>query len=299
MWWGLRRLWGLWLTVQGFSRALPALGAGIGFRSAFRSDLFLHRDEVDFLEVTAEHYLGASAEKQAELKLLKEHFVLIPHALNLSLGSAEGVDPAYVDTLAALVDALDPPWWSEHISFTRAGGVDIGHLSPLPFTREVVDVVCRNVEEVRRTIKQPLILENITYPHAMPGAELTEAEFLNAILSRTDCGLLLDVTNLHTNATNHDYDPIAFLEQLPAERVVQLHFVGGHWQGTRLLDTHSHPTPPEVWGLMEAVMQRFAVKGAVLERDENIPPFAELSQELAKAREIGQKHGCWGPPSSA
>src|SRR5580658_5466974 len=118
--------------------ALPRLGVGLGFREPFRADLFLHRPEVDFLEITADHYFYVSAEKQAELDLLAAHFTLIPHGLNLSLGSAEGLDDAYFDQFASLIERLNPPWWSEHIAFTRAGGVEIGHLAPVPFNREAL-----------------------------------------------------------------------------------------------------------------------------------------------------------------
>jgi uncharacterized protein (UPF0276 family) len=272
---------------------LPALGVGLAFREPFLSDLFLRRRQVDFLEITADHYLEAPPEKEKELDLLADHFVLIPHGLNLSLGSAEGLDENYLRKIAALVKRINPPWWSEHLAFTRAGGVEIGHLAPLPFTREAVETLCRNIKETRRWIDAPLILENITYVVEMPGAEMNEAEFLSQVLQRTDCGLLLDVTNLYTNAVNHGYDAHAFLEQLPLERVVQLHFVGGHWHHNVLIDSHSRPTPPEVWELMNDVAARAPVKGVILERDEDLPPFAELAEELERAREIGRRHGRW------
>jgi uncharacterized protein (UPF0276 family) len=272
---------------------LPTLGVGLGFREPFRGELFRNRAQVDFLEVTADHYLEASPAKERELELLEDHFTLIPHGLSLSLGSADGLDEDYTRKLAKLVRRLDPPWWSEHLAYTRAGGRDIGHLTPLPCSREAVDVVCRNVEAVRRLIDVPLILENITYLVEMPGAEMTEANFLAEVLERTDCGLLLDVMNLHANALNHGYDPLAFLARIPLERVVQLHFVGGHWDAGILVDSHSQPTSPEVWQLLEAVLARSPVKGVILERDENIPPFAELAGELEQARAIGRQVGRW------
>lgn len=272
---------------------LPALGAGLGFRSPFRGELFLHRDDVDFLEITADHYFDPPAEKRAELELLEDHFTLIPHGLSLSLGSAEGLDPEYTDRLLDLVRRLDPPWWSEHLAFTRAGGIEIGHLAPLPFTREAVGVVCRNVEAVRRRTDVPLILENITYTVDLPGAEMDEAAFLAEVLHRSGCGLLLDVTNLYTNAVNHGYDWRRFLDRLPLERVVQLHFTGGHWRGGTLVDSHSAATPEEVWGVLDAVLERAPVKGVILERDENLPPFGDLLGELARARESGRRRGRW------
>jgi uncharacterized protein (UPF0276 family) len=274
--------------------SLPTLGVGLGFREPFGGELFRNRAQVDFLEVTADHYLEAAPAKERELELLADHFTLIPHGLSLSLGSAEGLDEDYTRKMAGLVRRLEPPWWSEHLAYTRAGGREIGHLTPLPYSREAVEVVCRNVEAVRRRIDTPLILENISYLVTMPGAEMTEADFLAEVLERTDCGLLLDVMNLHANAVNHGYDPRDFLARIPLERVVQLHFVGGHWQDGVLVDSHSAPTGDEVWTLLETVLERAPVKGVILERDENIPPLDELLDELDQAREIGKGCGRWG-----
>ena len=272
---------------------LPVLGAGFGFREPYRGDLFLNQNEVDFLEITADHFMDASSEKEHELALLAEHFTLIPHGLNLSLGSAEGLDSAYLEKLARVVERVRPPYWREHICFTRAGGVEIGHLAPLPFTQEALDTLCANIEAARRRIPLPLILENITYNVRLPGAEMTESQFLSELLKRANCGLLLDVTNLYTNATNLGFNAGAFLNEIPLEHVVQLHFVGGEWQNGTLIDSHSAATPPEVWELLEAVVARAPVKGIILERDDNLPPFSEILDEIAQAREIGRKYGRW------
>jgi len=272
---------------------LPALGVGIGFREPFLADLFRRRDGVDFLEITADHYLDAPEEKRAELELLASHFPIIPHGLDLSLGAADGVDAGYLEALAQLVERLDPPWWSEHIAYTRAGGVSIGHLAPLAWTREAVEVVARNVEHVRRRIQTPLILENITAPVVVPGGEMDDVEFVRAVLDRTGCGLLCDVTNLYTNAVNHGHDLHDVLDRWPWDRVVQLHFAGGHWHDGSLIDSHAHSAPPEVWDLLETALARASVRGVILERDENLPPFAELLGELERARTIGRRHGRW------
>jgi uncharacterized protein (UPF0276 family) len=269
------------------------LGVGLGFRPSFRTDLFRHRAQVDFLEITADHYFEASPEKLDELDLLAAHFPLIPHGLDLSLGSAEGIDPAYLDQLAALIVRISPPWWSEHLAFTCAGSVSIGHLAALPFTHEAVDAVVRNVAAIRSVINVPLILENITAVVRVPGGEMDEAAFLTEVLQRTGCGWLCDVTNLHTNAVNHGLDLDRALDRWPWDRVVQIHIAGGHWRDGVLIDSHAYPTPPEVWRLLDAVVARSPVKGIILERDENLPPFGDLVDELAQARTIGERHGRW------
>jgi uncharacterized protein (UPF0276 family) len=270
--------------------SLPLLGAGLGFREPYRADVLLGGDGVDFLEVIADHYLDAPPEKLRELDLLAERYTLIPHGLDLSLGSAEGLDPGYRDPLLDLIRRLGPPWWSEHIAFTRAGGVEIGHLAPLPFSREALDVLATNIAEVQERTEIPLILENITYPFALPGSDLVEADFLAELVERTGCGLLLDVANLHINAVNHRFDPYAFLERLPLESVVQLHFVGGHQEGELLVDSHSAPAPPEVWALLDHILARAPVKGVILERDENLPPFPTLLEEIQRVRELWRRH---------
>jgi uncharacterized protein (UPF0276 family) len=282
-----------------------ALGAGLGFRPSFRADLFRQRDQVDFLEITADHYFNAPSEKRDELDLLAAHFTLIPHGLDLSLGSAEGIDAAYLDQLAAVVARVSPPWWSEHLAFTRAGGVSIGHLATLPFTHEAADAVAHNVETVRRTIGVPLILENITVSVQVPGGEMDEPAFLTEVLRRTGCGWLCDVTNLYTNAVNRsagldrdlegdlDRDLERELDRWPWDRAVQMHVAGGHWRDGVLVDSHAHPTFPEVWRIVDAAVARSPVKGIILERDENLPPFGDLVDELAQARAILKRHCRW------
>lgn len=266
---------------------LPHLGVGMGYREPYRADLFLNRKAADFLEITADHFLGGSPRRLEELELLRRHFTLIPHGLNLSLGSAEGLNRDYLEKLAGLVELVNPPWWSEHIAFTKASGIHIGHLAPLPFSREALDLLVENVKEARRRIPVPLILENITRTVEMPGAEMEEADFLNELLERTGCGLLLDVANLFTNCVNHGQSAERFLGRIRADRIEQLHFAGGHYdRERRLVDSHAHATPPEVWGLLDEVVARADVKGIILERDENLPPFSELADEMARARRL-------------
>jgi len=279
---GRRRL----RRLQQLVTDLPNLGVGLSFRSTFRADLFAHRDRVDFLEIVADHYFDAPREKLDELDLLADHFPLVAHGLDLSLGSAEGIDARYLDKFAALIERVKPPWWSEHIAFTRAGGVSIGHLAALPRTQEAVDALARNVEQVKRAIATPLILENPTEAFATPGAEMDEPEFVSQALAACDCGWLCDVTNIVTNAINQRRDTEAELDRWPWGRAVQAHFAGGRIANDgRWIDSHDRPAPPEALELLGALSRRGALKGVILERDEDIPPFDDLLAELDRARE--------------
>jgi uncharacterized protein len=264
-------------------RHLKKLGIGIGFREPFRADIFLHRDQIDFLEITADHYFDADAVKQDELRMLNDHFDLIPHGLDLSLGSAEGIDAEYLEKFAALIEFVKPEWFSDHLCFTKSGGTSIGHLAPVPYTNEALRVFVKNISDVRKRIDTPLILENITYMVRFPSSEMSEAEFITKVLEETDCGLLLDVTNLYINSRNFGFDWKKFLDEIPLERVVQMHFVGSHRHGDKFIDGHAHKTESEIWEIFREVCRRCEIKGAVLERDANFPPFEEILEELAVA----------------
>jgi uncharacterized protein len=281
------------IEMQAMTASLPALGVGLGYRAPHFTDLFLNQREVDFLEVTADHFFDASAERAEQLQLLRDHFTLIPHGLNLSLGSAEGIDAGYLGQFSELVAEVNPPWWSEHIAFTRAGGIEIGHLTPLPFTREAVDVIVRNVADARQSISVPLILENITYTVTLPGQEMSEAEFLRRIVDATGCGLLLDVTNLFINSANHGHDPRRWLDEAPLDAVIQLHYVGAQREGDHWIDSHARPVGPGIWELLEEVLARAPVRGAILERDDDIPPLSGVLPELRTARNLGRKYKRW------
>ncbi len=265
---------------------LPALGVGLGYRDAYRSDVFAQQQHLDFLEIVADHFFHRTPAQTRQLSALSATFTLIPHGLALSLGSAEGCDQAYLKQLITLIDAVQPPWWSEHISFTRAGGIDIGHLTALPKTRESLDVLKRNIAVVKQATQVPLLLENITESIRYPGTQLDDAEFLSILLQENDCGLLLDVTNLYANSINYNFDPLPVLWQLPKDRIVQLHVVGGHWEQGRFIDSHSAPISKEIWSLVEEVCKYAAVKGIILERDERLPPIEELIDELKQARDV-------------
>jgi uncharacterized protein len=283
------------LTVDTFNipealAQIPTLGVGIGFRPEFRAELLMNQSSADFLEVTADHYLNNHRIKHEELDLLKHHFTLIPHAINLSLGSAEGLDEAYLEKLAKLIDYINPPYWSEHLCFTKAQGLEIGHLAPVPFTYEAIEVFARNIEKARKYISQPLILENITYPFAIPGNQMSEAEFIRQVAETCQVGLLLDITNLYINSVNHQFDYKQFLAEIPRERVVQFHFVGGYWHQGKLVDGHAHTTNPEIWQVMDYALQATPVKGLILERDDNFPPYQELTNELSQARHLFKKY---------
>lgn len=274
---------------------IPNLGSGIGYRDFWFRDLMnTTEDAPDFLEVTADHFMDAPRWKMRELDALMEKFPIIPHGLDLSLGSADGLDEVYLEKLADLINKINPPYWSEHLAFTKAGGRELGHLAPLPFSWEAIEVLAKNVEKTKQFTDLPLILENITYGMEMPGGEMEEGTFIKEALEASGCGWLLDVTNLYVNSVNHSHDPDDFMNSAPMEKVVQLHYVGfSVGKNGYLIDNHGTDVNPEVRNLLERVLDRSSAKGAILERDENLPPFSKIAEEISLTRKAGKAAGRW------
>jgi uncharacterized protein (UPF0276 family) len=268
---------------------LPFLGAGISFRPDWRWDVVRHRAELGLLEIIADDVVGPAG--QRELMFLRDAVPLLLHGIGLSLGSADGLDPARVGHFAELVELVRPPWVSEHVAFTRSGGVDIGHLTPLPFTMEAIETVARNVETLRAAAPAvPILLENIAYTFIPPGQEMSEAQFVSGVIAASDCGLLLDLENVHANARNHGYDPIEYLEALPLDRAVEVHLAGGVEHDGIYADTHSRPVPEESWTLLEWLVPRTKLRAVIIERDTDLPPFGELLSEVSRASRVLHAH---------
>jgi uncharacterized protein len=265
---------------------LPRLGVGLGFRRELAREIMAHAGQIDFLEIISEHFLDPTPFDSRLLRELARQFPLIPHGLNLSPGTAEPVREDYLRRLAQLISRISPAWWSDHLAITRAGRIDIGHLSPLIETERSLDIVTENIARARSFVGIPFVLENIAYTLRLPGAKMSEAAFLSRVLAQTDSGLLLDLMNLHANSQNHGYDAYEFLSRIPLERVVQVHVIGGHYHNGVLIDSHSQRTPGEVWNLLEFVARRTSVKAVLIEWDERFPDFAVILDEIARAREI-------------
>ncbi|MEV4316945.1 DUF692 domain-containing protein [Actinocrispum sp. NPDC049592] len=262
---------------------MASLGVGIGWREEI--DLTVERmPGVDFVEVVAEN-LRPDALPESIVLLRERGMPVLPHAVSLSVGGAEPVAPHRIEHLARLAEVLDAPVASDHVCFVRAGGLDSGHLMPVPRTREALDVVVDNVKTVQAGLGVPFALENIAALLEWPDAELTEAQFLTELTDRTGCLLLIDVANMYANARNLGQDPARLLDDLPLERLAYVHIAGGVENHGVYHDTHAHPVRPEVLDLLGELVARTNPPGVLLERDDDYPTDAELAAELAAIRE--------------
>ena len=258
-------------------------GIQLGIGAGWRPELALAIERyprLGFVEVIAED-LDAEGPLPAPIQNLRKRGVtVIPHGVTLGLGGAEPPEPAALKQLARLAVRTGAPFVSEHMAWVRAGGVESGHLLPLPRTREALDVLVENVRTATRALPVPLALENIAALFEWPEAEMDEADFLTEALVRTDCLLLLDISNLYANARNNGVDALDFLERIPLERLAYVHIGGGIERDGLYHDTHRHPVVPEALALLEELCARAEPPGILLERDDDFPPEEELASEL-------------------
>jgi uncharacterized protein (UPF0276 family) len=256
-----------------------AYGVGIGWRPEI-GGFVAQLPGLKFAEVVAES-VHAHGDLPVGLAELRDRGVaVVPHGVKLSLGGAEPVEPARVTHLAAVAERLGAPLVSEHIAFVRAGGMEAGHLLPIPRSREAVDAVVANVKRTQAELSVPIALEPIAALFDWPDDELDEGAFLTEILERTDALLLLDVANVYANALNRGTDPLALLDRLPLERIAYVHVAGGAEHDGIYHDTHTDAVPQPVLGLITELCARHRPPALMLERDGDYPSAAELCGEL-------------------
>jgi uncharacterized protein len=276
---------------QATLKQLAPLGVGIGLRHRLLDETLKARNEIDWLEIISENYMGNGWKQREILEQAQDkNFRVIPHGVALSIGSVDAIDEDYLEQLTDLFSTIKPMWFSDHLCFSSVDNVHLHDLLPLPFTWEAVDHVVERIQRVQQRFEIPLLIENISYYTQFGHKEMSEAQFISEILERADCGLLLDVNNVYVNFQNHQEDPIAFLNALPLERVVQIHIAGHTLVEDLIIDTHGEPVRSEVFDLLDYVLPKTAAKGILLERDSNIPDLPELLAEVAQIKQIVEKH---------
>ena len=261
-------------------------GAGLGLRRALMGPLLsMDQGAVDFMEVAPENWIGVGGRFGRQFRKLAERFPLVFHGLSLDIGGPDPIDTELVRGVRTLMDEFDVGLYSEHLTYCAAEG-HLYDLLPIPFTEEAVHYVAARVRQVQDIIEAPIALENASY-YAQPHVELSEAEFINAVLEESGCDLLLDVNNIYVNSINHRYDPLEFLEALPLARARYIH-VAGHFDEAEDLkvDTHGADVIDPVWELLARAYQRLGPLPTLLERDFNLPPLEELLQEVTQIREL-------------
>lgn len=260
------------------------LGFGLGLRPQHYQAVLDERPHVDWFEVVTENYLVPGGKPLHYLERVRNSYPVVMHGVSMSIGGTDPLDYGYLADVKRLAAWVEPEWVSDHLCWTGVGGHNMHDLLPLPHTEETLSHVSARVSAVQEFLGRPLMLENVSSYVTFADSEMTEAEFLAELVRRTGCLLLLDVNNVYVSATNHHFDAHQYIDQLPSGAVWQIHLAGHSQQDEMLIDTHDAPVPEPVWSLYRYAARRLGPVSTMIERDDDIPPLADLTAELERAR---------------
>ena len=265
---------------------VPYLGHGIGLRTPHFPRLWEGTAKVDWFEAISENFMVQGGRPLVALEKAREIAPLVLHGVSLSLGSSDPINEAYLGALRTLIRRFEPAWVSDHLCWGSIGGHYAHDLLPLPYTEEAVNVVTERIARVQEKLGRRILIENVssylTYSHS----SLTEWEFLSAIATRADCGILLDVNNIYVSAYNHCFDPETYIKNVPHDRVGQIHLAGHSDKGTYLFDTHDGPVIDPVWDLYRLALRYCGRVSTLVEWDDQIPEFEIVHAEAERARAL-------------
>ncbi len=261
----------------------PSQAFGLGLRRPHFDEIIENHSGVEFLEVISENFMDFGGRTREVLERAMKTFPIVVHGVSMSVGGPDPLKEDYLERLKKFIEFVKPPWFSDHLCYTSAFGVEYHDLMQLPFTEEAVKHVVERIKKIQGKMGIPFLVENISYYAVMPG-DMTEAEFTREIVNRADCGLLLDVNNVFVNGTNHGYEPRAFIDAMPADRVLQYHIGGHDASGPFILDTHSTPIRKEVLDLYAYTLRKIGPAWTLLEWDNDIPELDVLLAENDKVR---------------
>lgn len=258
---------------------------GLGLRPPVYADARSGEIPVDWLELITENFMVPGGQPLAVLDDVRSHYPVAFHGVSMNLGGTDPLDENHLKALTALVDRFEPLSISDHLCWTRHGGHHLHDLLPLPYAEEVIVHVADRIAQVQDTLGRQILIENLSSYAEFDWSSMKEWEFLIAVAERADCLLLLDLNNIVVSAHNHGFDPMTYLNAIPAERVAQHHLAGHSTHSALKIDTHDHPVSKDVWHLYDAARTRYGPVPVCIERDDNFPPLAELLEEVEHVRQ--------------
>jgi uncharacterized protein (UPF0276 family) len=264
----------------------PYLGFGLGLRPPHYTEILANEPKVDWFEILTENYLVPGGKPLYYLDQIQARYPIVMHGVSLSIGSASPIDLPYLNQVAALAKRVNAYWISDHLCWTGLKPLNMHDLLPIPYTLEAVKHIAQKIIQVQEVLGQRILIENVSSYLSYTHSEMSEWEFLTEVVTRADCGILLDINNIYVSAFNHGFDPMTYLNAIPIQRVQQIHLAGHRHFDTHIIDTHDQPVIASVWELYAKAIQRFGAISTMIERDDNIPPFLELVAELNIAKHI-------------
>lgn len=266
----------------------PRPRAGLGLKPRHCAEVMSTRPEIGFFEVHAENYMGAGGTRHRDLALVRDHYPISLHGVGLSIGGEADLDPAHLERIRALCHRYDPIWFSEHLAWSASGGIFLNDLLPIPYDDMTLRRVVRHVDQVQHTLRRTILVENPATYLGFATNAIPEVQFIAELARRTDCGLLLDVNNVHVCSVNHEFDAHAYIDAFPLHKVEEVHLAGfattaEAGSACLLIDTHDRCIDPAVWALYRYALERMGPRPTLVEWDNEIPTFAELAREARKA----------------
>lgn len=262
------------------------LGFGLGLRPEHYEAILTEKPPVDWLEILTENYLIPGGKPLYYLDKIREQYPMVMHGVSLSIGSTDPLDWDYLQQVKQLMERVKPNWISDHLCWTGVQQKNMHDLLPLPYTEEAIQHIVTRIQQVQDFLGQRILIENLSSYITYHQSAMTEWDFLSEIAERADCLILLDVNNVYVSAVNHEFEPEDYINAIPLNRVYQIHLAGHSYHGDCIIDTHDHDVPDPVWELYAKTIQRFGLVSTMIERDDHIPPLADLIKELNHARKI-------------
>lgn len=263
---------------------LPDLGLGLGLRHVHFEYILKHKPKVDWFEIISENFMYSHGKPRHILRTLAEQYPIVMHGVSLSIGSTDKLDMDYLHKLRTLADEVQPKWISDHLCWTGLAGINTHDLLPVPLNEQSLNHIRPRIEKVQDFLGRPLILENPSTYLQFQQSDIPEHEFLSALVKSAGCGLLLDVNNTYVSCFNSGADPVHYIDNLPADAIVQIHIAGHQHRGTHIIDTHDREISSAVWTLYQQAWNRTGGVSTLLEWDGNIPDFETCLAELYKAK---------------
>jgi uncharacterized protein (UPF0276 family) len=258
-------------------------GIGIGLRAPHYQHILTRKPVVDWFEIISENFMIDGGRPLHILDQILEQYKVVQHGVSMYFGSAEKLNRDHLRRLKEVVKRTKTPWLSDHLCWGSVDGRYTHDLLPMPYTFEAARITAQKVRAVQDFLEIPVAVENVSSYAEYHVSEMTEWEFLNEVVERADCGILLDVNNIYVSSQNHNFDPLKYVNSVPAERVAQIHIAGHSRYRKYILDTHDHPVIDPVWKLYERAIQRAGHTATLLEWDDSIPSFQEVHDEALKA----------------
>ena len=278
--------------------------AGVGLKACHYHQILTEQPDLGWFEIHAENYMGAGGAPHHALRQIRDLYAISCHGVGLSIGSARGLDDAHLDRLRMVVERYQPGLVSEHLAWSTHDAGFFNDLLPVPYTEETVQQVSEHITQVQDRLDRQMLLENPSTYVAFAESEMSEIEFLKAVVARTGCGLLLDVNNVYVSATNQGYDAQDYLAEFPVDVVGEIH-LGGHADDRDddgqplLIDAHDRAVDHEVWALYEQLIARIGTRPTLVEWDNDVPAFDVLLAEAQRADAILTKASAGGAGSRA